>query len=96
MVHKECSIYLFSQFLITTGPAPASSLDEENIVFGRVLVGMDVVAAVAAVPTFAPSGNTRAWNQVAAAVGDARAAKAREAWTKPTRAVTIIDCGVLA
>ena len=32
-----------TEFLITTGPAPAPSLDGENVVFGRVLKGMDVV-----------------------------------------------------
>ena len=67
-----------TEFLITTGPAPAPSLDGENVVFGRVLKGMDVVTRIVAVPTFRPSGNSIAWNQVAEWLRDERAAKARE------------------
>ena len=84
-----------TQFLITTGPAPVPSLDGENVVFGRVIKGMDVVAGIAAVPTFRPSGNSVAWNQVAEWLRDERAAKARESWSKPTQAIVITDAGVL-
>ena len=71
------------------------SLDGENVVFGRVIKGMDVVAWIAAVPTFRPSGNSVAWNQVAEWLRDERAAKARESWSKPTQAIVITDAGVL-
>ena len=84
-----------TEFLITTGPAPVPSLDGNNIVFGRVLEGMDVVTAVASVPTFKPSSNSRAWNQVAEWLKDERAEKARAVWNKPTKAIVITGGGVL-
>jgi peptidyl-prolyl cis-trans isomerase B (cyclophilin B) len=84
-----------TEFLITTGPAPVPSLDGTNVVFGRVTKGLEVVTKIAATPTFAPSGNSVAWNQVAEWVGDDRAAKARESWSKPTMAVAITDAGVI-
>lgn len=62
----------------------------------RVLAGMGVVAAVAAVPTFAPSSNSRAWNQVAEWLKDDRAEKARAVWSKPTKAIVITGGGVLS
>ena len=85
-----------TEFLITTGPAPVPSLDGQNVVLGRVTRGLEVVAKIAATPTFAPSGNSVAWNQVAEWVGDDRAAKARESWSKPTMAVAITDAGMLS
>ena len=56
---------------------------------------MNVVAAVAAVPTFKPSSNSRAWNQVAEWLKDERAEKARAVWSKPTKAIVITGGGVL-
>lgn len=82
-----------TEFLITTGPAPVPSLDGANLVFGRVLEGMDVVTAIAAVPTFKPSSNARAWNQVAEWLHDDRAEKARAVWSKPTKAIVITGGG---
>ena len=84
-----------TEFLITTGPAPVPSLDGQNVVFGRVTRGLEVVTKIAATPTFAPSGNSVAWNQLAEWVGDDRAAKARESWSKPTMAVAITDAGLM-
>ena len=56
---------------------------------------MDVVSAIAAVPTFKPSSNSRAWNQVAEFIGDDRAQKARAVWNKPTKAIVITGGGML-
>ena len=78
--------------------APASLSSPSSCFFRRrVLEGMDVVAAVAAVPTFAPSAatNARAWNKLAETLGDDRAAKARSSWSKPTQAIVIYDAGIL-
>lgn len=44
---RERPGYRPTEFLITTGPGPVPRLDGSNIVFGRVLSGIDVVAAVA-------------------------------------------------
>ena len=83
-------------FLITTGPAPAPSLDGENIVFGRVIEGLDTtIAAVAAVPTFQPYGNQKTFNDIANFIGDERASKTKAKWGKPLKAVVITNTGLL-
>lgn len=84
-----------TQFLITTGPAPAPSLDGKNIVFGRVLSGLEVINRLSNEKTFQPSSSARAYNQLAKFVGDTRAGKAQAAWIKPTRALVITGCGVV-
>ncbi|CAI5473917.1 unnamed protein product [Closterium sp. Yama58-4] len=89
------SNYRNVEFLITTGPGPATQLDGDNIVFGTVLEGMEVVAAVAAVPTFQPSERIRQFNDFAALLGDDRAAKGRGTWNRPLKAIVIQDCGLL-
>ncbi|CAI6010686.1 unnamed protein product [Closterium sp. NIES-65] len=89
------SNYRNVEFLITTGPGPATQLDGDNIVFGTVLAGMEVVAAVAAVPTFQPSDRIRQFNDFAALLGDDRAAKGRGTWNRPLKAIVIQDCGLL-
>ena len=84
-----------TRFRITTGPGPVPSLDGQNIVLGRVVSGMDVVAALARVPTYAPLPSARTWNTLAGKLGDDRAAKARAAWSKPRQAVVITACGLV-
>ncbi|KAK9789370.1 hypothetical protein WJX73_006920 [Symbiochloris irregularis] len=49
---KQRPQYRNTEFLITTGPGPATFLDGQNVVFGRVLSGIDTVTTVANVPTF--------------------------------------------
>lgn len=83
-------------FLITTGPGPAPVLDDENIVFGVVQQGLDVVGAISRVPTFQPSGNLRAFNDLAKLIGDERASKTRAKWGKPLQAIVITNSGLLA
>ena len=84
-------------YRITTGPGPAPSLDGKDIVIGRVLEGMDTVAALARLPTYAPQADSplRTYNALASALGDGRGAKARTAWSKPRVRVIVTDCGVL-
>ncbi|GJP39900.1 hypothetical protein CLOM_g24225 [Closterium sp. NIES-68] len=89
------SSYRNVEFLITTGPGPATQLDGDNIVFGTVLQGMEVIAAVAAVPTFQPSDRIRQFNDFATLLGDDRAAKGRGTWNRPLKAIVITDCGLL-
>lgn len=92
---KERPQYRNTEFLITTGPGPATFLDGQNVVFGRVLSGIDTVVNVANVPTFQVDKRIRWVNEFAGLIGDERAAKARARWTKPQKPVVITACGVL-
>lgn len=77
------------------GPGPAPSLDGTNIVFGRVLEGLDTVSAVARVPTFKPSERIRFYNSVARFLGDGRADQAQRQWGKPLQPVLITASGMM-
>jgi len=79
------------QFLITTGPGPVPRLDGQNIVFGRVLEGLDVVNTISQVPTFKPSDNARQLNVFAQSIGDDRAVRVRRKYGKPLKAVIIMQ-----
>eukprot|EP00889_Picochlorum_renovo_P000534 jgi/Picre1/27564/NNA_000531.t1 len=56
-------------FLITTGPGPVPSLDDENIVFGRVSEGFDVVGRIAELPTFKQNESLRVFTDLAKVIG---------------------------
>lgn len=85
--------YRAAQFLITTGPGPVPRLDGANIVFGRVLYGLDVVTAVTRVPTLrAPPGP---WTAVARLLGDERAARVASKYGRPLKLVVITGAGVV-
>ncbi|KAL1326293.1 hypothetical protein HN51_036371 [Arachis hypogaea] len=83
------------EFLITTGPGPCPDLDYKNIVFGTVLEGLDVVTAIASIPTYQPSERIRQFNDLAEFFGDERAQNARATWNRPLTTVYISDCGEL-
>lgn len=83
------------EFLITTGPGPCPQLDNKNIVFGTVLEGMDVVTAVAAIPTYRPGERIRQLNDLAEFIGDERAQNARNLWNRPLKSLLISSCGEL-
>ncbi|KAF8393092.1 hypothetical protein HHK36_021333 [Tetracentron sinense] len=83
------------EFLITTGPGPCPQLDNGNIVFGAVLEGLDVVTAIASIPTYKPSERIRQFNDLAEFFGDERAQNARAIWNRPLKTVYISDCGEL-
>ncbi|KAM5548109.1 peptidyl-prolyl cis-trans isomerase CYP28, chloroplastic [Rosa sericea] len=83
------------EFSITTGPGPCPQLDYKNIVFGSVLEGLDVVTAIAAIPTYRPSERIQQFNDFATFIGDDRAMQARALWNKPLKTVYISDCGEL-
>lgn len=57
--------------------------------------GMDVVRALASVPTYKPNEQIRQFNDLAVLLGDERAEKGRSRWNKPLRAIVISDCGVV-
>jgi hypothetical protein len=59
------------------------------------LEGLNVVTAVAAVPAFRPDSNLQAFNALANAIGDDRAAKAKATWGRPLKAIVITGTGVL-
>jgi len=90
---------LGSVFSISTGFEPSLSLDQESVVIGRVLEGLDVVGQIDQLPTFRPSGTftqlERTANVIGGILGDQRAERARESWLKPKLTVLIQDCGVL-
>ncbi|XP_062078268.1 peptidyl-prolyl cis-trans isomerase CYP28, chloroplastic [Humulus lupulus] len=81
------------EFLITTGPGPCPELDYKNIVFGSVLEGLDVVTAIAAIPTYKPAERIRQFNDLAEFFGDERAQNARSSWNRPLKTIFISDCG---
>ncbi|KAI4335609.1 hypothetical protein L6164_014242 [Bauhinia variegata] len=83
------------EFLITTGPGPCPQLDNKNIVFGTVLEGLDVMTAIASIPTYQPSERIRQFNDLAEFFGDERAQNARAIWNRPLQTVYISDCGEL-
>ncbi|KAL3622998.1 cytochrome P450 monooxygenase 28 [Castilleja foliolosa] len=83
------------EFLITTGPGPCPQLDSKNIVFGSVIEGMDVVTAIASIPTYKPGERIRQYNDFAEFIGDGRARSARAIWNRPLQTLYISDCGVL-
>ena len=87
---------VYSEVIITTGPAPVPSLDGKNIIFGRVdRESLGVISKIASTPVFSPSSQVKAWNFVASRVGDERAATSKLVWTKPTKAVAIFQSGIL-
>ncbi|KAH9296888.1 hypothetical protein KI387_028570 [Taxus chinensis] len=83
------------EFMVTTGPGPCPQLDNRNIIFGSVLEGMDVVTAIAAIPTYKPGESIRQINDLAEFLGDERAQNARNLWNRPLKSLFISSCGEL-
>jgi peptidyl-prolyl cis-trans isomerase B (cyclophilin B) len=77
------------------GASPAFELDGENIAFGELLEGSEVLSEIAAVPTIKPSETLQTYNALASFIGDDRAARARQSWGKPLQAIVITGSGTL-
>ena len=78
------------------GPAPAMSLDGENIVFGKVLEGFDTMSAITAVPTFKPyNERVMSFNKLASFLKDDRADRVRAKWGKPLKSIVITEAGLM-
>jgi peptidyl-prolyl cis-trans isomerase B (cyclophilin B) len=88
--------YTEMSFLITTGPGPVPRLDEQNIVFGRVSRGLDVISRIAEVPTFKANKSLQVFTDLAAAVGDDRLTKKAATYGKPLTPVVFQKTGVLS
>lgn len=57
--------------------------------------GLDIVAAIASIPTYKPNERIRQFNDFAEFLGDGRAQNARAIWNRPLKTVYISDCGEL-
>ena len=92
---SQCLLLLLA---ITAGPGPASSLDGENIVFGRVLEGLDTMSEILQVKRFGPASSTdrvAAFNALAGLLRDKRAAQAKARWGRPLKSIVITSSGVM-
>lgn len=72
----------------------ADILDRTNVVVGTVLEGMDVVEAIAALPTVKDNSSSPFF-AVAKSIGDKRATVAEQAFGKPFAKVTVARCGIV-
>mgnify|MGYP000742348571 FL=1 len=61
----------------------------------KIDAGLDVVRALATVPTYKPGERIRQLNELATFLGDERASNARNFWYRPLTALYISDCGEL-
>ena len=59
------------------------------------IAGLDVITAIASIPTYKPAERIRQLNDLAEFLGDDRAQNARATWNKPLKTVYISDCGEL-
>lgn len=81
-----------SAWTITTKPDP--SLDNTNIIVGRVVEGQELVDALAALPRVKSNKNSPFF-KAGQAAGDKRADVAKRAFGKPFDKIIIEECGVL-
>ena len=76
---------------MTLGAAP--ELDATHIIVGRVVSGMDVVAAIAALPVVKDNTGSPFF-QLGKANGDKRANVAERSFNKPFAKVVVDACGL--
>jgi peptidyl-prolyl cis-trans isomerase B (cyclophilin B) len=87
--------YVELGFLITTGPGPVPSLDEENIVFGRVSSGLGVVTRISEVSTFKENKSLQVFTDLATVLGDDRVQKKQGIYGKPLTPVVFTKTGIV-
>ena len=81
-------------FAVTVAPGAGKVLDRTNVVVGEVVEGMDVLNAIAALPTV-KDNSASPFFAVAKTIGDKRATVAEQAFGKPFAKVTVAKCGVV-
>lgn len=81
-------------FAVTVAPGAGAVLDRTNVVVGEVVEGMDVLNAIAALPTV-KDNSASPFFAVAKTIGDKRATVAEQAFGKPFAKVTVAKCGVV-
>ena len=82
-------------FAVTVAPGAGRVLDRTNVVVGEVVQGLDVLNAIAALPTV-KDNSASPFFAVAKTIGDKRATVAEQAFGKPFAKVTVAKCGVVA
>jgi peptidyl-prolyl cis-trans isomerase B (cyclophilin B) len=81
-------------FAVTVARGAGAVLDRTNVVVGEVVQGMDVLNAIAALPTV-KDNSASPFFAVAKTIGDKRATVAEQAFGKPFAKVTVAKCGVV-
>lgn len=81
-------------FAVTVAPGAGAVLDRTNVVVGEVVEGLDVLNAIAALPTV-KDNSASPFFAVAKTIGDKRAVVAEQAFGKPFAKVTVAKCGVV-
>lgn len=64
-----------------------------SLIWSLKYTGLDVVTAIAAIPTYKPAERIRQFNDLAEFFGDERAQNARSSWNRPLKTIFISDCG---
>ena len=82
-------------FAVTVAPGAGRVLDRTNVVVGEVVQGLDVLNAIAALPTV-KDNSASPFFALAKTIGDKRATVAEQAFGKPFAKVTVAKCGVVA
>ena len=82
-------------FAVTVARGAGNVLDKTNVIVGEVTQGLDVLNAVAALPTV-KDNSASPFFAVAKQIGDKRATVAEQAFGKPFAKVTVAKCGVIA
>jgi len=84
------------EFVITPSPTPDPTLDDDHIVIGQVLEGMDVVARLNNLAVNKPTSYKNTFISMGKAINDKRATAAEDDNFKPLQKTVIKYCGILS